>query len=61
MCCKEEIGFSEKFSSQNRDIFLSHAAGPKIKKMLKEVACVVGKDLEYHVEVEGEPAPEMKW
>ncbi|XP_069178633.1 LOW QUALITY PROTEIN: muscle M-line assembly protein unc-89 [Procambarus clarkii] len=36
-------------------------AGPKIKSMKKEVACVIGQNLEYNVEVEGEPAPEVKW
>ncbi|XP_042877694.1 obscurin-like isoform X2 [Penaeus japonicus] len=36
-------------------------AGPKIKSMKKEVACVVGQKLDYRVEVEGEPTPEIRW
>lgn len=37
------------------------AAGPKIVSMKKEVACVVGQKLDYRVEVEGEPTPEIRW
>nr|XP_027226590.1 obscurin-like [Penaeus vannamei] len=36
-------------------------AGPKIVSMKKEVACVVGQKLDYRVEVEGEPTPEIRW
>ncbi|XP_050698180.1 obscurin-like isoform X5 [Eriocheir sinensis] len=38
---------------------LAIRAGPKIKKLLKEVACVVGQNLEYNIEVQGEPAPQV--
>ncbi|XP_042234486.1 obscurin-like [Homarus americanus] len=40
---------------------LAIKAGPKIKNMKKEVACVIGQPLNYKVEVEGEPKPEIRW
>ncbi|XP_071523599.1 protein Obscurin-like isoform X2 [Panulirus ornatus] len=45
----------------NTSANLSIKAGPRIKKLLKEVPCIIGEKLDYHVEVEGEPAPEIRW
>ncbi|XP_063855211.1 obscurin-like isoform X6 [Scylla paramamosain] len=38
---------------------LAIRAGPKIKKLRKEVPCVIGDNLEYNIEVEGEPTPKI--
>ncbi|XP_066949349.1 LOW QUALITY PROTEIN: muscle M-line assembly protein unc-89-like [Macrobrachium rosenbergii] len=40
---------------------LNIKAGPKIVRMRKDVSCVIGKDLDYTIEVFGEPPPDVKW